>query len=193
MAAPLHGRPKDELNGEDVRQHRSTRRVARTAVATLVVMLAAAVVAAVIAIDQRETALEQRDRAELQARLALSRQLAAEADAAGDDELDVALLLAAESYATMSTAEARRSLLKTLLRSPHLVGIVPGTARAGDVLFGPHGKLLAIGQRNGKVALWNPQRLRLIRSLDSAGCPDHESRLQRRRSPSSRRRRRRQG
>src|SRR5206468_676435 len=31
LAAPIHGRPKDELIGEEVRQHRRTRRVVRGA------------------------------------------------------------------------------------------------------------------------------------------------------------------
>jgi WD40 repeat protein len=165
VAAPLHGRPKDELHGEDVRQHRRTRRFARLAIATLVLLFAAASSAAVIAVDQRETAREQRDRAELQARLALSRQLAAQADAAGDDQFDVALLLAAQSYATMQTPEAQRSLLQTLLRNPHLVGILPGTAGATQVAFSPDGQRLAVGAKDGGVSLWSADRLEVIRTL----------------------------
>ena len=40
---------KDDLVGEDIRQHRRTRTIARAAVATLIVLLVAALVSAVIA------------------------------------------------------------------------------------------------------------------------------------------------
>ena len=35
LAAPMHGVEKDELEGEDIRQHRRARRLARTGVATV--------------------------------------------------------------------------------------------------------------------------------------------------------------
>ena len=165
IACAIHGRPKDVLYGEDVRQHQKTRRLVHGVLASLAILLAAAVVAAVTAVTQRERALSQRDRAEQQARLALSRQLAAEADSTGNDHLDRGLLLAAQSYATVPTAEARASLLRTLLRSPHLVGVLPGTAGATRVAFGPRGKLLAVGGRHGEVALWSPEQRREIKTL----------------------------
>ena len=71
VAATLLDRPKDELDGEDVRQHRKTRRIAWSGVTALVVLLITAVFAAYVAIqqrniaaEQREIAIEERDRAE---------------------------------------------------------------------------------------------------------------------------------
>ena len=42
LASPLHGRPKSDVFGEDLRQHREQMRLARAAVVSLVVLLAAA-------------------------------------------------------------------------------------------------------------------------------------------------------
>ncbi len=90
IAAPLHGKDKDQLDGEDVRQFRRTGRLRAAAVASLIVLALATTTAAVIAFKQRNFAVAQ-------TRVALSRQLAAEA-VAGDTRLDVAILLAVASY-----------------------------------------------------------------------------------------------
>jgi WD40 repeat protein len=63
LAAPLHDRPKDELVGEDLRQHRRLVRLTRGAVALLVLLTVAAMVAAIVAIGQRNEASQQRDEA----------------------------------------------------------------------------------------------------------------------------------
>jgi hypothetical protein len=59
IAAPLHGVPKDELIGEDISQHRRTLRLARGAVALLVLLLAIAVVGGIVALVQRDNARDQ--------------------------------------------------------------------------------------------------------------------------------------
>jgi hypothetical protein len=61
LAAPLRGVPKDELVGEDLRQHRRTVRLARAAVAALVILAGATVVGALVAMDQAEEAQQQAD------------------------------------------------------------------------------------------------------------------------------------
>ena len=94
LAAPLRGIAKEDLIGEDVRQHRRALLLARGAAALLTVLLIAAVAAAVLALAQRQEATQQ-------ARVAQARALAAQAERegeAGDDEL--AALLAREAYLT---------------------------------------------------------------------------------------------
>lgn len=118
LAAPLHDRPKDELVGEDLRQHRRLVRLTRAAVAILVVLVVAASAAAVVAVGQRNEANEQRIKAEEQARIATSRQLAANADAQMDHGLDRALLLAVHAYRTAPTIQARSTLLAAVEFSP---------------------------------------------------------------------------
>jgi hypothetical protein len=73
LAATLHGKPVDELSGEDVRQHRRTKQVAWAAVTALSVLTVAAVVAAVIAAQQKNLAEDRY-------RVALSRQLASQSE-----------------------------------------------------------------------------------------------------------------
>src|SRR5687768_606056 len=70
LAAPLRGIPKEDLIGEDVRQHRRTKRWAWGAATALALLLVAAVVFALFAVAQRY-------QAEQQATAALSRSLAA--------------------------------------------------------------------------------------------------------------------
>ena len=156
IAAPLHGRPKDELNGEDVRQHRRTRLVARSAVATLTILLAAAVVAAIVAVDQRETALQQRDRAERQARLALSRQLAAQSVTSLDVDPEQSLVLAARAATTAGTDEARDALRRAL-RGSRLRSIIDAGAPVHDVEIDPRGHLVAAALEDGSLRTWNIQ------------------------------------
>jgi hypothetical protein len=146
LAAPLHGRPRDELIGEDLRQFHRTRRLARGAVATLTLLLLATAGATVVAFNQRSTAQDQRDRAVQQARVALSRQLAAEARSSTDDQIDQSLLLAAQGYALdPSEPTQAAALLQVMLRSPFLVGYIPGSNDATAATVAPAGDILLMG------------------------------------------------
>ena len=148
LAAPMHGRPRDTLIGEDLRQHRRTLRIARSAVATLVVLLLAAVMASVIAVDQRNTAQRQ-------ARIAMARLLGNESVSVGPDAIDVGLLLAAQAYAAEPDAPSSwGALAGALTRTPALVGYLPDSAEATTVLAAPDGDLLAVGDERGAVTLW---------------------------------------
>ena len=102
VAAPLHGRTKEELVGEDVRQHRArfgpcARRSSSCA------LVAATGTAASIAVHQR-------DRAEEQLRSRRQRFLSAEAVAGAARQHSQSLLLAAEALDASDTAEARSAL-----------------------------------------------------------------------------------
>ena len=63
LAAPIHGKPKDQLASDDLREQRRFRRLRAAAIAGLVVLTVAAVVAAIIAVAQRQEALRQRNQA----------------------------------------------------------------------------------------------------------------------------------
>ena len=51
LAAPLHGKSLDEIAGEEVRQHKKTRRLARSAVAAIGALAAAAAIGAWLALQ----------------------------------------------------------------------------------------------------------------------------------------------
>jgi hypothetical protein len=165
LAAPLHGRPKDELDSEDLRQHRRTLRIAWSAVALLSLLAVGLGVAAVYATGQRNVAREQsavakeqRGRAVEQARIAdqqrqlaeerritaLSRQLAAQAVGESALHLDGALLEAVEAFRASPTFEARHALLSVLFYSPHLREFVRGP---------PHAWRTAALSRNGRIVV----------------------------------------
>src|ERR1700756_2500184 len=70
LAAPLHGKPKDQLAGDDLREQRRFRRLRAAAIAGLAALTVIAIFAAVIAVvkgrqaTQREQeAIQQRDQA----------------------------------------------------------------------------------------------------------------------------------
>ncbi len=92
LASTLLQRPKDELIGEDVRRHRQTRRIVRSAVAALLVLTASSVVAATLAIRNQRIAEDR-------LYLAQSRQLAAEArNVLQAGQLDLALYSAWRAF-----------------------------------------------------------------------------------------------
>ncbi|MEV0061543.1 TIR domain-containing protein [Nocardia sp. NPDC050718] len=63
LAAPIHGKPKYELAGEDLREQRRFRRLRRAAVAGLVLLTVLALIAAVVAVDRQREAVRQRNQA----------------------------------------------------------------------------------------------------------------------------------
>ena len=62
LAAPIHGIAKDELVGEDLKQHRRARRLARTGIATVVILLIVSIIFSVFAVNQRDRAANGHDR-----------------------------------------------------------------------------------------------------------------------------------
>ncbi|MDQ1480457.1 MAG: hypothetical protein QOI44_1318, partial [Actinomycetota bacterium] len=70
LAAPIRGVAKDDLAGEDVRQHRRTLRHAWAAGLALLVMTIAALVTSILAASAATTARNEQHRADAQAQLA---------------------------------------------------------------------------------------------------------------------------
>ena len=159
LAAPLHGRAKEELVGDDVREHRRTMRIARAAVVLLVALTAAASFAAL-------TAVRQRDRAEQQLRLATSRLLSAEASAGVARQHSQALLLALEAHAASPTAEARAALYGGLVRLPQALRYLqPRSGGPQRIALSPDGRTLVAGTTGGALELFDTRSGRRTRTL----------------------------
>jgi WD40 repeat protein len=136
LAAPVHGLPKDELIGEDIRQHRRALRLARGAVAALLALTLAASLSAVVAVQRQAEARRQE-------RAATSRLLAAAAANELTGRLDRALLLAAEGWRLGQTAQSRGALVTALEYDPRRRTYLWPNAKVDAVAFSPDGHLLA--------------------------------------------------
>jgi WD40 repeat protein len=165
LAATLHHRDKDELAGEDVRQHRRTTLLARGASLTLAALAVATTVAAVLFLRERDAAREQ-------TRVSLSRQLAAQSALARDSRIDTALLLGGASLAVKATNEARSALFGALAREPRLETTLWSESELATpaVFIPPDGHLVAAGNEERDVLIWDRVTHRRVRTLHS-GLP----------------------
>ena len=156
LAAPMHGKPKDELEGEDVRQQRRTRRLVRGAVVVLAVLTVAAITASVFAVRNA-------DRAEDRRKLAVSRQLAGQAAANADDDLQQSLLLANEAYEVAPTVEAEGAVLGVANEATELQAIAPlYESPVADVLLVRDQDLLLAASVRGTVTYWGTEEQEVV-------------------------------
>jgi WD40 repeat protein/DNA-binding SARP family transcriptional activator len=133
---------------EAERQRRTNRRL-RGLLAGVGVLLAAAVVAGVIAISERQGA-RSAARAEAAQRLG--------AEALNQDAPDRALDLASAGVALDDSIATRGNLLTALMRTPPaMLGVLGGTgdAEVFAVATSPDGRLLAVGDAAGTVAIFD--------------------------------------
>ena len=140
IASAIRGVPKDELESEEVRQHRSTVRTAWAAAIVVVLFALLSAAAAIFALDQRNDAqvaaeaeaeqrveaeearaaeAEQRLAAQEQAQLAESRGLAASAINVLDDDPELSVLLALQAAEGADPAFESVSALHEALRTLH--------------------------------------------------------------------------
>ncbi len=164
LAAPLHGRPKDDLVGEDLHQHRRLLRLTWFAAAMLVTLAAGAVVAAIAAIDQRNAA-------ERQTVIAQVRELSARSLASADPFEALALGVQAELTSEEPRTEARDAYARAVQR----VGVLPllpdgpaidtHAATGTAVDFSADGRWLASGGANATLEVWDVESREQVASL----------------------------
>jgi DNA-binding beta-propeller fold protein YncE len=149
LAATLHGKPKDEITGEDVFQHRRTRKILWAALVTLLTLTVASVVAFLIAFHQYHLADER-------GKIALSRQLAAQAEKLKALDFDVSLLLSIEAFEVANTPEANRALFTTLYDHPKIRAILEGHhGTVTSIALSPDGKIIATGSADKTIRLFD--------------------------------------
>jgi WD40 repeat protein len=167
ISAPLHGKSKDELDGEDVRQHRRTKTIAWSAGIALVLLTIAFGLAAWIAKTQRDTAIEQRN-------IAVARQLAAQSTSILTqlpDELPLSVLLALESTRRASSFEGNQALRAGISLLPVMAGSYPYTGpdanrrRIRALVFSLNGDLAAVGREDGIAEVLDMHQGKVIASL----------------------------
>ena len=162
LAAALHGREKDELVGEDVRQHRRTRRLAASAIVGLCTLTAVSVAVAIFAVGQRNAAQEQRAAAVEQSRIALARQLAAQSTTIltqFPERLPLSVLLAMESTRLHASFETNQSLRAALTLLPLAMLSQandppdPMRDRVRALAFSSDGRYVAVAREDGNATL----------------------------------------
>lgn len=147
VAAPLKGISKEKLVASAERERRRTMRWVVGVIAGLSILLIAAVVAGVVALDQRSSALSQ-------AKLAESRQIAADSEAAAGEHLSTAMLLAVEAYRMDPNAQTRAALFSADTTSPHLVRFVDAGGEVEQLAGSDDGRSALAALANGRVVLW---------------------------------------
>ncbi|HYN62638.1 MAG TPA: hypothetical protein VET87_24315, partial [Rubrivivax sp.] len=179
LAAPIHGKDKDLLDGEDVRQHGRTRLLARSAVAGLVALTLASSISALLAVQQRRVAQAERAVAVEQGRIALARQLAAQSSLVlrqNPDRLPLAVLLALESVDRHSSFEGNQALRAALTLLPQLEWSsshesAPQRGRVRSLGFSPDGALLAAAREDGTAELIDVRSRRSVATLAHEAQP----------------------
>ena len=132
---------------ELARQRRQNRRL-RALLAGAVGLLVLAVIAGVVALVSRSNAQHE-------AKVALGRQLGAEA--VSEPRIDIAMLLARESLNLDRSPQTEGTLLATLLRTPAVTGTftVPIEDRPQDVKVAPDGKTVASVMNNNVMRIYS--------------------------------------
>ena len=150
LVAPIRGVDRDEVVGEDIRQHRRTMRLARGAVAMLAALSVAAVIGGVVADTQRRRAEDRLSQAQ-------SLALASSATVRLTSRPDVALALAYEAYRELPGVQARSAVIRALAatQASGRRGLLNVDDPLEALAWSPDGKTLVTGGWNGRVRSWN--------------------------------------
>ncbi|MGH3012196.1 MAG: toll/interleukin-1 receptor domain-containing protein [Gaiellaceae bacterium] len=139
------------------------------ALGAVLLALVVAVGLAVFALLQRSDAISQKERAEREAKIAESRELAAVAKTRLSLDPEQSLLLASEAAGRAQTQEARDALEQALLSSRVRRSVEAGAGPVASVAFSPDGELLLTADRNA-ARLWEVESGR-----PTGVFPGHES------------------
>ncbi|MDV7243576.1 MULTISPECIES: TIR domain-containing protein [Rhodococcus] len=151
LAAPIHGKPKYELAGEDLREQRRFRRLRRAAITGLVLLTVLAVAAATLAFVQRQESIRQRNQA-IAVRLVSEAQSMLAGARPGGDARALKQILAAQS---IGAEPEQAALLDAVLARKELLDIAETTA-AGvkDIALSSDERRIVTGGVDGTVRLW---------------------------------------
>ena len=120
LAAPMHGIVKDELEGEDIHQHRRARRLARGAVTVVVLMLIVSLIFGVYAVDQRSKANDNAARAVANVSTARQQLLISQSQSTLPTDRQLAALLAVQADRQAPSADTRDAMLNVVMAEPRI-------------------------------------------------------------------------
>jgi dipeptidyl aminopeptidase/acylaminoacyl peptidase len=157
LSATLTGHPKDELIGEDVKQHRRLRRMTWTAALGLLLLSIASLIGAVYATWQRD--------------VARARQLVATSAASQESDAELSVLFAAEAVSStwrwghMVLPEAEERLHHAVMASRVTFTLTGHSQPIRAVAWSPDGKHLATAGEEGIAEVWDTDSGREILAL----------------------------
>ena len=126
-------------------------------------VIIALVAFSLVALSLAVFAFTQQQRANAEAAIARSRELAVTGLTQIEDQLDQALLLSLEALNAAETFEARNTLLTALQAQPHLLSFLSGHADEVRALaLDRENHLLASGGRDNTIRLWDLDTRKLI-------------------------------
>jgi WD40 repeat protein len=148
LAAPVHGLPKEDLVGEDVRQHRRARRTAIGAVSALALLTLTGAGLAAFALVSRSQAIDRQRTAE-----SLGLASSSRTELARDPQL--ALLLALRAHDRRDTPQAENALRHAAAGSRLLAVLSDGAGSpAHSASYSPDGRWIVSGGEDGAVRRW---------------------------------------
>ena len=162
LASAIRGIERDTLIGENVAQHRKTRRLTRGAIAGLASLLILALIAGGLALTQkaetekqRATATAQRDVAISEANKALARRLASSAQQLAPSDMQSALRMAAYSYMLFPDSSTAQAMHDVNAASGSLTSFYEAGGEVTATAGTPDGRVVLAGTSEGKVVRWD--------------------------------------
>ncbi len=179
LAAAIREAPKEDIEGEDVRQQRRTRRIVRAVIATLTVLFLLASVLGVLANIQRQEAIHQRQEAIHERNVAISGQLSSESQLLGGAAPVISRLLSIAAWHLNRSSDAARYAMLTAAAMPAIRVLAEAPEPVHSVTFSPDGTTLAVGSGTpatatsggGVVRLWDVTTGRRTGVLDAGSQP----------------------
>jgi WD40 repeat protein len=175
LAAPMHGVAKDELEGEDIRQHRRARRLARIGVSALGVLVVISVVLGVLALASRNQAVVSRNQALVSRNQAVSAGKTARAQALAAESLnelsadpEVSVLLARQAVQVSPIPQAVAALRQAIdasavrLALPTESGRQCGFGSGPALAYSPTGNRVAESLCTGELVVLDSATGRVV-------------------------------
>ena len=164
LASPLHGRSKEDLIGEDVLEHRRTKRWAWSAGVVLLILTVLSGLATLIALQQKKDADRQRAQA-------LGLQLAAQAETKRIRRANLLQESVADAVKAMRQSPSDQAY-QTLRRGLEI--LPPSNAVKHDdnvtaVAFSPDGRLVATASFDHSAWIWKSPGQETIARLNHEG------------------------
>lgn len=162
IASTLLNRPKESLDSEDLRVYKRNRLAAYTAAVVSLLLAVCTTIAAVVANRERL-------RAQSEARIAMSRQLAVESMSTLDTDPTVSFRLAEAAVRTDPNPQALIALFRTFDRQNcfNAATLAGHGALVSDAAFSPDGRLIVTASYDFSIRVWSASTGRQLKQFGS--------------------------